>query len=123
MLLKAEYLMNENMVHISNYKTISIEHVLPQNPPKNSNWIKNFNEKQRESWAHKIGNLVLLSASKNSKLSNLDFSEKKEKYLLEKMDPFKSTSVFLKKSNSWTLKTIDQRHKKLVDLLVSNGNS
>lgn len=34
LLLKIEYLMSDNTVHLSNYMDISIEHVLPQNPLK-----------------------------------------------------------------------------------------
>lgn len=29
---------------------ISVEHVLPQNPRKGSQWLKNFNDLEREKW-------------------------------------------------------------------------
>ncbi len=45
-----------------NYETISIEHVLPQRPSPNSEWIKSFPSKEvREKYVHRLGNLVLLS--------------------------------------------------------------
>lgn len=58
--------------------TITVEHILPQNPPEDSEWIKNFKEEQRKEWTNKLGNLVLLSKRKNSQAKNYDFSEKKK---------------------------------------------
>ena len=76
LLLKLEYLMTDNTVHLSSYKTISVEHVLPQNPSENSQWRKDFTDEERDLWTHRIANLVLISKRKNSKLSNLDYEEK-----------------------------------------------
>ena len=49
LLLKMEYLMNDNSVYLSNYKEISIEHVLPQNPLKKSHWRRDFTEEKCEA--------------------------------------------------------------------------
>ena len=45
---------------------ITIEHVLPQNPGRESQWLKDFpDEAERMEWTHRLGNLVLLSRRKN----------------------------------------------------------
>ena len=40
------------------YSTISIEHVLPQHPESDSQWLKNFPDKElRDQWTHRLANL------------------------------------------------------------------
>ena len=46
---------------------ITVEHILPQNPPDNSEWTCLFTKEQRVEWTNKLGNLVLLSGGKNSR--------------------------------------------------------
>ena len=73
LLLKLEYLMCDNTVHLSGYNYITVEHILPQNPKEDSQWCKEFTEEEREIWTNKLSNLVLISKKKNSSLSNSDF--------------------------------------------------
>jgi len=116
-LLKYEYLLGDNTVHLSNYKTISVEHVLPQNPNDNSNWKKTFTEEQIDYWKHKIANLVLISKRKNSSLANLDFSEKKERYLKGRMDVFPSNKIF-QNYTDWSVDILEKRQKEMVSKLT-----
>lgn len=59
------------------YNNISIEHILPQNPKNKSTWMEWFpNAKERVKYTNCLGNLVLLSKSKNSEAQNYDFKEK-----------------------------------------------
>lgn len=120
LLLKLEYLMGDNTVHLSGYKNISVEHVLPQNPDKDSKWIQDFTDEERNYWTHRIANLVLISMKKNSKLSNLDFEEKKERYLKQRIDAFHGNKVFIQQNVSWTAKVLETRQKEIVDMLVKN---
>ena len=121
LLLKLEYLMTDNTVHLSSYKTISVEHVLPQNPSENSQWRKDFTDEERDLWTHRIANLVLISKRKNSKLSNLDYEEKKEKYLKERIDVFKGSKIFLDKNSKWNVAVLQERQEKLVSMLINNS--
>ena len=121
LLLKLEYLMTDNTVHLSSYKTISVEHILPQNPSINSQWRNDFTDEEREFWTHKIANLVLISKRKNSKLSNLDYEDKKEKYLNERIDVFKGSKVFIDKNLKWTVDVLQKRQEKLVNTLINNS--
>ena len=53
---------------------ITIEHVLPQNPPEVSQWIEWFpDEEERKQWTNRLANLVLLSRRKNGQALNYDY--------------------------------------------------
>ena len=120
-----EWIINQSQitytVHLSSYKTISVEHVLPQNPSENSQWRKDFTDEERDLWTHRIANLVLISKRKNSKLSNLDYEEKKEKYLKERIDVFKGSKIFLDKNSKWNVDVLQERQEKLVSMLINNS--
>lgn len=120
LLLKIEYLMSDNAVHLSNYMDISIEHVLPQNPLKKSHWKRDFTENQRKLWTNRISNLVLISNKKNVKLGNLDFKKKKEEYLKHRMDVFNSSKIFLDKYSRWDESALKSRQNMLVSILINN---
>ncbi|MHA1270700.1 MAG: DUF262 domain-containing protein [Candidatus Helarchaeota archaeon] len=117
-LLKREYLLGDDVVHISNHKYITVEHVLPQNPRADSLWRVDFDNNEIEEWKDKIGNLILISKRKNSKLSNLDFKEKKERYLKGRIDIFPSSKIFAD-YNEWTLDTIKKRQELIINMLVN----
>ncbi len=101
------------------YKTISIEHVLPQRPSPESKWVKAFPSKEmREKYVHRLGNLVLLSQGRNMKAENFDFDEKKYKYFMTNggISPFVLTTQVLR-HQEWTPTVIDQRQNQLVGTL------
>ena len=101
------------------YSTISIEHVLPQNPAKDSQWRAWFpNKEERKQWTHRLANLVLLSFRKNSRASNWDFDRKKSEYFQKGgTAPFALTTqvVYEKK---WTPVVLEQRQQELIDKLT-----
>jgi uncharacterized protein with ParB-like and HNH nuclease domain len=119
-LLKYEYLQSENTVQLSNYKTISVEHILPQNPDDDSEWKKDFSDGEREYWLHKLANLVLISGRKNSKLSNRDFQEKKKKYLEGRIDIFSGSKVFIERKDEWDVEVLEDRQKSVIKELINN---
>ena len=101
------------------YQTISIEHVLPQRPSPNSDWLKYFPTKQaREKYVHRLGNLVLLSRGKNIEAENYDFDLKKEKYFSSKtgVTSFALTSQVLH-CREWTPTVIEQRQNQLMEII------
>lgn len=70
---------------VYNSPIVSVEHVLPQNPKPDGQWMMNFpDEEDRAKWVHKLANLVLLTRRKNSQASNLEFDEKKRNISLQK---------------------------------------
>lgn len=96
----------------------SIEHVLPQNPSADSEWMRNFpDETERARWTHSLANLVLLSRRKNSQASNWDFQRKKEVYFLRSgISPFALTNRVVAE-NAWTPAVLERRQKELIDAL------
>jgi len=98
--------------------TITVEHILPQNPPENSEWVKLFTKEQRDEWTNKLGNLVLLSGRKNSRAQNYDFKRKKEVYFKEKCTPFRITQE-LENINTWNPEELFRRHQHLINEFVS----
>jgi len=97
------------------HKTISIEHVLPQSPSANSDWLKVFSEAEREHHTHRLGNLLLLPRRKNSQASNYEFKKKKEKYFSSQkgVQPFAITTQVLKE-DSWTPDVVKARQAELI---------
>lgn len=98
------------------YSMMSVEHVLPQNPAAESLWVKDFSEKDRETWTHRLGNLVLISRRKNTSQGRLDFSLKKERYFKTNVETFpNSIKVMIK--GKWSLEDLKSHHNYLVGLL------
>lgn len=120
LLLKLEYLMSDNTVHLSGYNYITVEHVLPQNPSDDSQWKKDFTDEEREYWTNKLANLVLISKRKNSALGNFDFEEKKKVYLSKRIDAFNGNKVFIEQNLEWIPKVLEKRQQELIDLLLES---
>lgn len=119
LLLKIEYLsLDSEVAYIGNYKNISIEHVLPQNPKEDSEWKTKFSNEDREEWTNKLGNLILLTKRKNSKLSNLEFKDKKKKYIADKMLLFPSVFEVYSNGEDWNIDILKTRQKRIVNLLI-----
>ncbi len=103
---------------------LSLEHVLPQTPPAGSDWIKWFpDEDERDSWTHRLANLVPLHVRKNPSASNFDFAIKKSVYFKGKgtASPFVLTQE-VRSEKDWTPTLLTERQKRLVDVLDKHWN-
>jgi hypothetical protein len=91
----------------------TIEHVLPQNPEPGSNWLKLFTEAQREELTNKLGNLALLTRSKNSAASNYEFEKKRDTYFTGKKGivNYALTVSILAHKGDWTPNVVEDRQK------------
>src|SRR5262249_39593722 len=117
-LLRLDALLSDGAANYD-HEVISIEHVLPQNPIPNGDWVKLFpNPADREGLVHRLGNLVLLSHRKNSAASNYDFDKKKDKYFKSqnKVSPFSLTTQVLNE-NAWSPAVIRRRQTELLGRL------
>jgi hypothetical protein len=97
------------------YDTITVEHVLPQQPSAESQWLTWFPDaKERLQWVHRLGNLALLTRKKNSSASNYDFDTKKRAYFSRNgISPFVLTTQVLDKSE-WTPQVLVERQALLL---------
>ena len=101
------------------HRIITVEHVLPQTPPQESQWTRDFSEEDAEQWTHRLGNLLLLNRRSNSRAQNYDFAVKKDKYFTsdQGVAVFALTTQVLKEP-VWTPKVIADRQKYLVGTLA-----
>ncbi|KPF58002.1 hypothetical protein D621_07140 [beta proteobacterium AAP51] len=94
---------------------LTIEHVLPQ-ALKDPYWQARFNPDQHALWLHRLGNLAMLSGSKNYKAQYYDFDRKKRIYL----DRDRKVSFDLTKelctAPEWTEDRIRDRHERMLAL-------
>jgi uncharacterized protein with ParB-like and HNH nuclease domain len=118
-LLLLEYLMHDNNTVFAGFTKLSIEHILPQNPSEKSQWVELFTEEDRKNMTHNLGNLVLLSRSKNSSLGRKDFSEKKELYFSASVSVFPN-SVRVMKHEIWNPALLQDRHKILINKVLEH---
>ncbi|KYF51155.1 hypothetical protein BE08_44355 [Sorangium cellulosum] len=97
----------------------TVEHVLPQSPPANSEWLTWWPDAAvREEWTHRLGNLLLLTRRKNAQASNYDFDTKKTKYFCTKggVSNFPLTTQVLQEKD-WTPAIVKRRQEELVGVL------
>ncbi len=99
-----EWIPNEDVV-------INLEHVLPENP--GSNWT-DFDADTAKLYHSRLGNMVLLQASKNTLIGNSGFADKRD---VLKKSTFKLTAE-VGKRRAWTKDEINARQKKLAELAV-----
>ena len=118
-LLRLEYLLASHAAPLNLPDEISVEHILPQNPDGTSQWVKDFNEEQRERWLHRLGNLMLLSRRKNTSLGNLDFASKRVRYFENRVESLPNSQRLLA-TESFALADLEVRHKDLLQRLTDS---
>lgn len=107
-LLLLNYLYHSHEQLFSVPKMISVEHILPQNPKSDSQWLKDFNDTQRQKWTNKLGNLIILSRRKNSSQGNLDFNQKQQKYFKGNVELGRSAKIMA--CQTWTNEDVQENH-------------
>lgn len=103
-----------------NYSRITVEHVMPQNPKSDSQWLKWCpNRDEHEELVHCLGNLALLSRAKNSAANNYEFDKKKTAYFKNKdgHSAFVLTNKIIDEKE-WTPSLIRRRQDDLIGKLA-----
>lgn len=99
-------------------KVFTIEHVLPQNPSPDGEWMRIWPDAgQRRVWLNRIANLVPLTRIKNSAAQNYDFAKKKEKYFQSRrgVTSYALTTQVLG-YESWTPEQVEKRQRELLNV-------
>ena len=91
-------------------ETISIEHILPQNPHNSGQWKLDFTTIDREDWTNKLGNLVLISRRKNSAQGNREYSDKRDRYFRNNVELFSNSVRIYNQYPTWTLNDLKTNH-------------
>lgn len=121
-LLKLDLLYHGHTTKMEIPSTISIEHILPQNPKDNSVWKKKFTDLERETWTHRLANLVLISRRKNSSQGNKDFSEKKDKYFKNNIELFSNSIRIFNQFNEWNMTDIEKNQMEVYNTITKGFN-
>nr|WP_253912511.1 HNH endonuclease family protein [Vibrio sp. B1Z05] len=97
---------------------ITIEHILPQKLA-NEYWNTRFSNEEHAVWLHKLGNLTLISGTKNSEAQNSDFDRKKDIY--EKLNNKSSFDLTkdICKVPEWNISALKDRHETLKKSLIN----
>lgn len=103
------------------HSVITVEHVLPQQPKSDSEWVGWLpSAQERLFWVHRLGNLALLTRKKNSAASNYDFDRKKAAYFAKGgVSPFPLTTQVLG-PKAWTAEVLEERQKQLLAVLEAH---
>lgn len=112
LLIKLDYLYQDHAHRIA-LESLSVEHVLPQTPTDESQWKKDFTDEQRTEWTNRLGNLVLISTTKNSSQGRSDYPEKKSKYFARKINTCPNSLRVLQNTH-WTPTELEANHKEVL---------
>lgn len=104
-----------------NTKLFTIEHVLPQHPSGDSEWMKLWPDTQTQRfWLNKIANQVPLTRQRNSAAQNYDFNTKKIKYFQSKNGTSSYTlTTQVINIAAWTPEVVEARQKDLEEIFIS----
>jgi|LakMenEpi03Aug12_release.lakeMendotaPanAssembly.Ray.scaffolds.fasta_scaffold08831_15 uncharacterized protein with ParB-like and HNH nuclease domain len=94
------------------FENETIEHVLPQSP--SDSWADFGQQKTIQQNIYKIGNLTLLEKTKNKKLSNLSFEEKKQEYVESGYEITK----LIAEDDLWNQDAVQKRQKHFAKLAL-----
>ena len=103
----------QNQDQKMHFETLSVEHVLPQNPEEGSQWSRDFSVTDRDLWTDRLANLVLITRRKNTSQGRLDYADKKKKYFQKNIDTCPNSLRLLNEFSTWTLTDV-QRNEGIV---------
>ena len=105
---------------------ITIEHIYPQTP-KDEYWELRFDTDSKRALVHSLGNLLLLSRSKNTQQQNYSFDKKKNttrdnegKVVHNGYDIGSHSEIEVSKNQEWTPVQIIRRGKSLLEFLLKH---
>ncbi|GAA9163389.1 DUF262 domain-containing protein [Helicobacter pylori] len=99
-----------------------VEHVLPQNPKKGSQWNADFDKEKKEKWVNNIANLTLLKRKKNAQALNGDFDEKRKIYsgkdTSKVISCYDITKELYRDYEKWDEKSLQKRYDFLYGIIT-----
>ncbi|WP_324683132.1 DUF262 domain-containing protein [Bibersteinia trehalosi] len=109
---KVESKINQSVLPDISEPSITLEHILPQNP--NSSW-NNISMNDREKYIYHIGNMMLLEKSINKEIENHSFKEKLASY---HKSSFEQVRQLANSYSEWTIDNIEKRSEELAKYAV-----
>jgi len=96
---------------------VSVEHILPRNPPRERRWHRDFEGAKLADHTNRLGNLVFLSQEDNLAAGDLDFEVKRPIFAASS---FALAAAVARGHTSWTAASIMQRTEALVGSLAAD---
>ena len=118
-LLKLDYIF-QNHAQKMHFETLSVEHILPQDPEAGSQWVKDFSEDERSKLTDILGNLVLITRRKNASQGRIDYSKKKERYFKKNIDTCPNSLRVLQENDRWTPIELSENHEETITELMTH---
>ena len=129
-MLSIEYYQHDEKDFIAISRDLHTEHILPKEWNREElNWRDYFSDEVAKSVLNSLGNLTLISGTKNIQASNRNYSDKKEIYNgnngkgFDGKTSFEITKSVIDKYPNWTIENIKNRYewilietKKILDL-------
>lgn len=123
LMLKLDCILHGHTTKLDFPSTISIEHILPQTPKIDSQWLQDFTEEERDYAKDRLGNLVLLSRRKNSSQNNRDYADKKQKYFQGNIELFSNSIRIFQQYATWTVTDFSKNHAYVKTKLLEHFSS
>lgn len=97
---------------------LTVEHILPQNPARNSRWRDSFSDaEERRACTASLGNLVLVPRALNGAARNQDYDRKLEIFFGAGGPPLPRLTEELRGLTSWTPQQIRAREERLLAIV------
>ncbi|QXP86461.1 DUF262 domain-containing protein [Methylococcus capsulatus] len=93
--------------------TYTIEHVLPQSPQ--GGW-EAFSDRDLENFVYRLGNMIMLEASKNKAIANQPYADKRPVLVQSSL---KLTRELAEENEDWTPARIEARQNKLANIATA----
>jgi len=112
-LIEYEQTDNAKLVFIDTDRKLHVDHILPQEWESIKYWRTLWETDEAEKWLNRIGNLTLLSGTKNIKASNDAFPKKKSIYNGKGIDGKTAflTSQDIVNKKDWTKNVVKRRQR------------
>lgn len=123
LMLKLDCILHGHTTKLDFPSTISIEHILPQTPKADSQWLHDFTAEERDYAKDRLGNLVLLSRRKNSSQNNRDYADKKQKYFQGNIELFSNSIRIFQQYATWTVTDFSKNHAYVKTRLLEHFSS
>ncbi len=98
--------------------TASVEHVLPQNPPRGSYWLNLFSASEHRACLDLLGNAILLNRAIDGNIGTDTFARKKKAYLRYRRPPPSEGVQDVCRYPDWTADSIRDRTRRVAELLI-----
>ncbi len=97
---------------------LTVEHILPQNPARNSRWRDWFADaEERRTCTASLGNLVLLPRALNAAARNQDYERKLAVFFPTRGPPLPHLTEELRGVTTWTAQQIRAREERLLAIV------